>query len=205
MSIQDCFKHPNWIAAKKRSQETVQRHLQNRIDEYNKHPKLCKQCQKPLSYMDAVRKNKKIFCSCSCAATYNNLRKERKYGLSKQCLYCGKGIDRTNRHHRAYNKYCNHICSHNHRIQRTLDAWLKDNSQPIFKKALKRYLLDKVDNKCEQCSWSKKNPTTGNSALELHHKDGNPKNNCVNNLEILCPNCHSLTSNFKRIKRASVA
>ena len=28
--------------------------------------------------------------------------------------------------------------------------------------------------------------------LELHHKDGNHYNNSLENLEILCPNCHSI-------------
>lgn len=28
--------------------------------------------------------------------------------------------------------------------------------------------------------------------LELHHKDGNHYNNTLENLEILCPNCHSI-------------
>ena len=29
--------------------------------------------------------------------------------------------------------------------------------------------------------------------LELHHKDGNHHNNELSNLEILCPNCHSVS------------
>jgi 5-methylcytosine-specific restriction endonuclease McrA len=28
--------------------------------------------------------------------------------------------------------------------------------------------------------------------LELHHKDRNHFNNDLNNLQILCPNCHSI-------------
>jgi 5-methylcytosine-specific restriction endonuclease McrA len=28
--------------------------------------------------------------------------------------------------------------------------------------------------------------------LELHHKDGNHLNNNLHNLQILCPNCHSI-------------
>jgi hypothetical protein len=31
--------------------------------------------------------------------------------------------------------------------------------------------------------------------LELHHKDGNHFNNKLENLEILCPNCHALQPN----------
>lgn len=38
--------------------------------------------------------------------------------------------------------------------------------------------------------------------LELHHKDGNHDNNKLDNLEILCPNCHAQTDNYtgKNIK-----
>lgn len=39
--------------------------------------------------------------------------------------------------------------------------------------------------------------------LELHHKDGDKNNNSLENLEILCPNCHYFTENYKtkNIKR----
>ena len=33
--------------------------------------------------------------------------------------------------------------------------------------------------------------------LELHHKDGNKQNNHLDNLEILCPNCHYFTDTYK--------
>ena len=33
--------------------------------------------------------------------------------------------------------------------------------------------------------------------LELHHKDGNHLNNLLENLMLLCPNCHALTENYK--------
>ena len=38
--------------------------------------------------------------------------------------------------------------------------------------------------------------------LELHHIDGDKSNNNLNNLQLLCPNCHSYTDNFgsKNIK-----
>jgi len=54
--------------------------------------------------------------------------------------------------------------------------------------------------KCECCgiiNWQNK-PIT----LQLHHKDGNSNNNALENLEILCPNCHSQTDNYgsKNIK-----
>lgn len=33
--------------------------------------------------------------------------------------------------------------------------------------------------------------------LEVHHKDGNKHNNNIENLQLLCPNCHALTDNYK--------
>lgn len=33
--------------------------------------------------------------------------------------------------------------------------------------------------------------------LELHHVDGNKYNNQIENLSLLCPNCHALTDNYR--------
>ena len=50
------------------------------------------------------------------------------------------------------------------------------------------------EEKCEICGLS----TWLNFAipLELHHKDGNHFNNCFDNLQILCANCHALQPVF---------
>jgi hypothetical protein len=37
--------------------------------------------------------------------------------------------------------------------------------------------------------------------LQLHHIDGDHNNNSIENLQILCPNCHSQTDNFRRKKK----
>lgn len=37
--------------------------------------------------------------------------------------------------------------------------------------------------------------------LEVHHKDGNKKNNEQSNISLLCPNCHSQTDNYGNKKR----
>ena len=34
-------------------------------------------------------------------------------------------------------------------------------------------------------------------SLEIHHKDGDHLNNELDNLQLLCPNCHSLTENWR--------
>lgn len=55
----------------------------------------------------------------------------------------------------------------------------------LFKEGLKQ-------ERCECCGLVDKTIT-----LELHHINGNPTDNRLENLQILCPNCHSKTSNFR--------
>lgn len=38
-------------------------------------------------------------------------------------------------------------------------------------------------------------------SLELHHKDGDRTNNTLPNIELLCPNCHALTDNYRGGKK----
>ena len=53
------------------------------------------------------------------------------------------------------------------------------------------------------CGWGEENPYTHNIPLEVHHKDGNYQNNNEDNLQVLCPNCHSLTDTYKGLNRDS--
>ena len=59
---------------------------------------------------------------------------------------------------------------------------------------IKEKLFSERGNKCEECgitSWNGKE-----IILQLHHIDGNSNNNKRENLQLLCPNCHSQTENF---------
>jgi hypothetical protein len=78
------------------------------------------------------------------------------------------------------------------------------NKQTITSYKLKNRLIREklLLPQCNIC----KNTTWQNMpiALELHHKDGNSSNNNIENLELLCPNCHAFTDNYrgKNQKRA---
>lgn len=81
----------------------------------------------------------------------------------------------------------------------------KDGNKGILtkniSKHLKRYLLEKFGTVCTECGWDKKHPVTNSVLLEVDHIDGNADNNKEENLRLLCPNCHALTSNFKNLNK----
>jgi 5-methylcytosine-specific restriction endonuclease McrA len=55
-------------------------------------------------------------------------------------------------------------------------------------------LIEARGEKCEVCgisSWQQKS-----IVFQLHHIDGNSSNNSLKNIQLLCPNCHSQTSNY---------
>lgn len=75
--------------------------------------------------------------------------------------------------------------------------FLKKDGATISTSNLKKKLIKfgLKDNVCEKCGnngeWNGESIT-----LQIHHVDGNNKNNEISNLNILCPNCHSQTNTF---------
>lgn len=69
---------------------------------------------------------------------------------------------------------------------------LKRNSDFQSFKLKKRLFIEKLKPEyCEECGWAKK-AVGGYLPLELDHINGNRHDNRLENLRILCPNCHSL-------------
>lgn len=153
----------------------------------------CKQCSEDIP-------NGRKFCGSSCAATYNNrVYPKRTNGRTKpKCLNCGNTIE----HERYNRKYCSNKCQGELRAKIRTDEvnTLIENSdfELLGKKASidrlsKKYLIEKYGEKCMKCGWNEVNEWTEIVPIELNHIDGNPENHKMDNLELVCPNCHSLT------------
>jgi 5-methylcytosine-specific restriction endonuclease McrA len=58
-----------------------------------------------------------------------------------------------------------------------------------------RFLTEEYGYKCAECGISEwcNEPIV----LELEHRDGNSENNVLENLCLICPNCHSQTDTYK--------
>ena len=69
-----------------------------------------------------------------------------------------------------------------------------ENNIPISGyELLRRLIKDGLkDRKCERCGITEWLGLVDNLVLELNHKDSNHYNNVLDNLEVLCPNCHAL-------------
>lgn len=112
------------------------------------------------------------------------------------CLNCGTELSKRQK------KYCSQKCQQEYQYKEYIDRWKQGletglRGQYGISKHLQRFLFEKYNSKCSKCGWSKSNPYTDNIPLEIEHIDGNYLNNSEENLTLLCPNCHSLTSTYK--------
>lgn len=72
---------------------------------------------------------------------------------------------------------------------------LTSNYEDLSFESLRFRILYEQQNKCNRCDLDE---WLGQELiLELEHIDGNNKNNNRDNLEMICPNCHSLTKTWR--------
>lgn len=177
------------------------------LNDYLDNPNKCLNCGEPILPKEGQRLSDvkvKKFCCSSCAAQYNNKKYPKKQAKNKfnKCLNCGKEFDTV-----KYNKkYCSSSCQAEHKYKQYIEEWklgLQNGLSGKYQTSdyIRRYLFEKYDNKCCRCGWSEINPTSGRIPLQIHHVDGNYKNNSEDNLELLCPNCHALTPTFGALNR----
>jgi predicted nucleic acid-binding Zn ribbon protein len=144
------------------------------VVEYKRNPNTeCIVCKTPIYRrpFEIERSKGKTFCNMSCYGIF--CRKE------KPCVICGKlilaGLNK---------KTCSRGCANTQRI----GIQYKINSpkdKVKSQKALKIRLLEKRGNKCERCNFKKY------QILEVHHKSRDRNDNSLENLLLICPNCHA--------------
>lgn len=142
-------------------------------ERYKRNPNIqCIVCKSPIYRRPAeIEKNKgRVFCNTKC------------YGLSSRkespCVICGKlilaGLNK---------KTCSRICSNKYRVGIKYKIGRPKDVARTFR-IIKLRLFEERGKKCERCGYNKY------EILQVHHINKNRNDNNVNNLEIICPNCH---------------
>lgn len=148
----------------------------------------CKECGK--------QTKNAVFCSRSCSARFNN-RGTRRHGRETiNCLLCG--VETRNR------KFCSNQCQQKHQVEQSLLKIKITGDCPNTKctsKTTRRFLEETFGKKCSICElteWRGKF-----LVFDVDHIDGNSRNNKIENLRLLCPNCHSQTETYKAKNKKS--
>lgn len=150
-------------------------------------------------YFQVKPHDKKAYCSSRCAAIVNNLKRPKKL---KFCILCNQRLKSSG------HNYCSNKCQNTHQHNLFIDRWKKGLEEGVkgintrfLSGHIERYLKEKYKDACSMCGWSQKHSITGKVPLEIDHIDGNSENNREENLRMICPNCHSLTSSFRNLNK----
>lgn len=157
--------------------------------------KECLQCGRLFEIKDSRKK----FCNQSCSATFNNLKRGNKLRYCGKCANCNNDLKPNQK------KFCSNPCQGQFKHKEKVEEWLAhpDMSASIAHGVLAKwardFLLEEASNKCSRCGWCEVNPVLGYPILTVDHIDGNWANNTKANLQVLCYNCHTLTSTFNAL------
>jgi predicted RNA-binding Zn-ribbon protein involved in translation (DUF1610 family) len=164
-----------------------------KIKEYNKDPKLCRQCTAPIAY---DKRWYNVFCSQHCRAIFYGSEKSKRLTKQWHCNSCGKA------HHSVpfkSKRFCNMRCFNDTKLSKSMQRFHQGLISE--RNTIKSCLTRLFGYKCSMCGldhWQ------GHKlSLEMDHVDGNAGNNMPSNLRLVCPNCHSITPTWKGRNKGS--
>jgi hypothetical protein len=138
-----------------------------------------------------IKRGRTKYCSIACS-----LGAQRK--PRAQCLNeCGRTINLRK------NIYCSLRCMQTHRHACRVRGFVAQGGVighvPVH--FLANLLRELFGERCSRCGWAERHEITGRVPVEVEHIDGDWRNNRLQNLTLLCPNCHSLTATFRALNR----
>jgi len=149
-----------------------------------------------------------LTCSKTCSSKNDTMRATQKRrelhrDVYLDCRYCGENfLART-----SFQVYCSKTCRNADSLRRAVESGRKrlydktwhykyqdrENAKQKEREYRRNFggnrqkTMERDGFKCQKCS--------GNENLLVHHKDINPKNNSIENLQTLCRGCHARVHN----------
>lgn len=156
---------------------------------YMKITKNCNNCGKDFQADSReVNRGNAKFCSRTCA---NNSKKGIKVQRKSNCTCAQCKVEFYRRPSKSSSKSGLYFCSRACKDKAQRIGGIKEIQPFHYSNSLKEYRLlverEVGITHCNRCGY-KEFP----QILQVHHKDRDRKNNDISNLEVLCPNCHSL-------------
>lgn len=113
-------------------------------------------------------------------------------------------------HRNSKKKYCSVKCQTLYQYKQYILRWKNglEKGYGVHKTLdlsshIRRYMLEKYNNSCQKCGWNQLHPIDNKPLVEINHIDGDAENCKEENLEVLCPNCHSMTETFRARNKKS--
>lgn len=139
---------------------------------------------------------KKQYCSETCrkrAQSERSNKRRRKECVEPDCfIEVSHNADRCSNCYETVRKNQTFL-----RIQSWLDGEWLGGTNIKLSHTIRNYLLDHANYCCSKCGFNIPHPDDNRTILEINHINGDGTDHRPENLEVLCPNCHALTSSYR--------
>lgn len=161
----------------------------------------CRECKNPIT-------TRKTWCDeCILKFSGRPPRKSRTFSAGLEDLRpdpliggkcpCGQVVKQKS----IFCKSCSASISGKMKSDKKIKSWLsgewRGGSDSGLSQTVRNYLLEQSNYSCSKCGFNTPHPDDGKTILEINHINGDGLDHRPENLEVICPNCHALTSSYR--------
>ncbi len=153
----------------------------------------CLNCNKEI-YVEnkEIKRGFGKFCNSKCSSEHR-IRNKPKLLDNVNCALCNKSFHMTESK-KKLSKSGLYFCCRTHKDEAQRIGGIKEimplhygTAKPDNSRSYRRIAFNEKAKMCERCGYDQHE-----AAIIVHHKDSNRDNNNLDNLEILCANCHAI-------------
>ena len=137
----------------------------------------CAVCAKDIDIRPSKVREEGNYCSKECYGK----AKTAKHAVTRKCDYCGADVTMPKSKRAVGACYCNKSCAAKAKTGNKSSQW-SGGASSYRVRGLREYGA-----KCNRCGYCEHE-----KVLQVHHVDHDRSNNEIDNLEVICPTCHSV-------------